>query len=551
MTTGIRNRLVVLTAGLIVASAAAQAGPKPNIIVIYADDMGYGDCTANNPESKIRTPHIDQLAEEGIRFTDAHSPAATCTASRYGLLTGTNPARRGVVNGLTGLGAVIDKDEVTIADLLRAQGYVTRMVGKWHLGFRLHGEGPKKAFDFSKPLIGGPLDCGFDSYFGVRKAIASPPYFFIKDRAPAAKPAEHTLASKRTRRTSDKDPRTVYRPGDTAPGFVHEACNATLCDDVVRIIKEHAASGKSKPLFLYYAMLEPHTPWLPTKEFVGKSQAGTYGDYIVQLDHEVGRVLGALKESGLDRNTLVVFSSDNGAMWRLPDIERFGHRANGIFSGTKGTAWEGGHRVPFIVKWPGKVPASTVSGAVINHSDLFATLADLFKVDVAKTYPGSASDSYSFAPVLEDPRKEHRRPGMVVARGGYRSGDWKLRFRQRGANPVDYKVSGAVLHDLSKDPTEETDLSESHSETKARLFAAYQQFIADRNLKPLAVQFLERKSRKTGRSRKPQQKTPSAREGTGRKAKGRRPGTGVLRVPQDADLTENESPMSASVRKRQ
>jgi len=153
---------------ILMLASTAHAAEKPNIIVIYADDMGYGDCTVNNPESKIPTPNIDRLAAEGMRFTDAHSPSSTCTASRYGLLTGINPARTGVTNRITGLGPVIGEGELTLADFLKEQGYVTRMVGKWHLGFELHGDGPRKTFDFSKPLTGGPLDCGFDYFFGVR-----------------------------------------------------------------------------------------------------------------------------------------------------------------------------------------------------------------------------------------------------------------------------------------------------------------------------------------------------------------------------------------------
>lgn len=490
------------TVSLLILTLAgiSYAAEKPNIIIIYADDMGYGDCTVNNPDSKIPTPNIDRLAKEGLRFTDAHSPSSTCTASRYGLLTGTCPVRRGVVNGLTGLGPVIDKDEVTVADLLKDQGYVTRMFGKWHLGFQLHGDGPRKTFDFSKPLVGGPLDCGFDSFFGLPKAPSGPPYFFIQGRNPVAKPTEETPGTKRLAKTNGEDNRTAYSGGDIAPGFVPELCNSQLCDDVVRTITEHAKSDGNKPFFLYYAMLEPHVPWLPTEEFGGKSKAGPYGDYIVQLDHEVGRVLLALKESELEEDTLVIFSSDNGAMWRSQDIEQFSHRANGQFSGTKGTAYEGGHRVPFIARWPGKVPTSTVTDALINHSDLFATLADLFNVDVTKDYPGSAQDSHSFLAVLSDPRSKHQRPGMIVTPGSYRLGDWKLRFR-RGGGSTNHTMSEAMLHNLSDDPAELNDVSDAHSETKTRLFADYQQFIVDRTLKPLAIQVAERKSTKKTRTR--------------------------------------------------
>jgi len=521
----------------LITCLSAQAADKPNIIVIYADDMGYGDCTANNPESKIPTPNIDRLAKEGLRFTDAHSPASTCTASRYGLLTGVNPARRGVVNGLTSLGPVIDIDEVTVADLLKDQGYVRWMVGKWHLGFEMFGDGPRKSFDFSKPLVGGPLDCGFDSFFGLTKAPSGPPYFYIRGREPVTRPTATTPGTKRDLKANSKDSRTAYAGGDIAPGFVPEECNARLCDDVIKTITEHSKSGGNKPFFLYYAMLEPHVPWLPTEEFGDKSKAGPYGNYIVQLDHEVGRVLQALKESGLEDETLVIFSSDNGAMWREPDIERFGHRANGIFSGTKGTAFEGGHRVPFIVRWPGTVLASTATGALINHSDLFATLADLFNVDIAKAYPGSASDSHSFLPVLKEPTSKHERPGMIVTPGSYRLGNWKLRFR-RGGGATDHKISEAVLHNLADDPAELKDLSDAHAKTKARLFVDYEHFIADRKLKSLALQVAARKSKK---------KTRSAGTRAGKGGNNAKTFRGTVQIP--GDLTKDQRARIASVTK--
>lgn len=206
----------------------------------------------------------------------------------------------------------------------------------------MYGEGARKTFDFSKPLVGGPLDCGFVSFFGLTKAPSGPPYFYIRGREPVARPTEKTLGTKRDFKANDKDSRTAYAGGDIAPGFVPEECNAAFSDEAVKIVNEYAEAGLGKPLFLYYAMLEPHVPWLPGEDFAGKSEAGSYGDYIVQLDHEVGRILATLKETGLEKDTLVIFSSDNGALWRPQDIERFGHRANGVFSGTKGTAYEGG-----------------------------------------------------------------------------------------------------------------------------------------------------------------------------------------------------------------
>ncbi len=467
-----------------------SSAEKPNIIIIYADDMGYGDCTANNPESKIPTPNIDRLAKEGLRFTDAHSPGTTCTASRYGLLTGINPARRGVVNGINGLGPVLEAGELTIAEMLKAQGYSTRMVGKWHLGFELVAtDGRRPILDLAKPLVGGPLDHGFDSFLGMNSAMSSGPYYYIRNRGPEVLPTETTKGTK----TKDRDRRETYAAGDLATGFVHEEVNSRLCDEVTGILKEHGTKNDPGPLFLYYAMLEPHTPWLPEEQFAGKSGAGSYGNYVVQLDHELGRVLNALKESGMENDTLVLFSSDNGALWPEADMEKYGHRANGPLAGGKARPEEGGHRVPFIAFWPGQIPAGTTTDALINHTDILATLAEL--LDLEDVDLQDAIDSHSFLPVLREPNAEHERPAMAVTAGSFRQGDWKLTFNRgrRSAGPDGRDVDQASLYNLADDLGETQDLSQSQPERKRQLFAAYREYFADLKLKPLAIQVAERK----------------------------------------------------------
>lgn len=483
--------LLVLVLGVGTHAACAE---KPNILVILADDMGYGDCSAYNPESKIVTPNIDRLAREGMLFTDAHSASATCTASRYGLLTGINPARRGVVNGITGLGPVLEDHEVTVAELLRDQGYTTRMVGKWHLGFEMKAAKPRPVYDFTKPLVGGPLDQGFDSFFGLRSAVSAAPYFFIRDRSAEAVPAETTKGNK----AKDVDRRLTYGAGDIAPGFVPEEAPGRLCDEVVTLLREHAESTSGEapnPLFLYYAMLQPHTPWLPEDRFGGKSGAGSYGDYLVQMDHEVGRVLDALKENGYDQNTLVIFSSDNGSLWPEADIEKWGHRANGPLAGGKALPEEGGHRLPFIVRWPGQVPAGATTDATINHTDFLATLAELFELDLEEVAPEAIVDSHSFLPVLKDPTTTHERPAMSVTAGSFRLDDWKLTFNRgsRAAGPDQREADNASLYHLAEDLGETQDLSESQPERKAQLFAAYRRYFASLKLKPLAEQVQAKK----------------------------------------------------------
>jgi arylsulfatase A len=437
---------VVYAISAIMGSACAGADTgKPNIIFIYADDMGYGDCGVYNPGITIPTPNIDQLARDGLRFTDAHSPYATCTGSRYGLLTGTNPARTGVSNPITSAGPAIGMNEVTIAQFLKDQGYTTKMLGKWHLGFDIPKEGSKKKLIGT--LTGGPLDRGFDYFYGNESS--GPSSNPIKGRQKVSESIDANME------------------------------NRYLCEDAVRIIKEQAASDQSKPLFLYYALLEPHNPQIPEKEFQGGSGAGAYGDYIVQLDHWVGKVIDALRETGLEQNTLVIFSSDNGAskanMSTCP-----GHAANGVLAGHKASSYEGGHRVPLIMKWPGGIPVSTVSTALVNHTDFFATFAELFNVDLAATHPGSAPDSYSFLPVLKDPSAQHNRPPMVAVKS-YRKGAWKLIADDRKGKAEDVDME---LYNLEKDLSEQTNLVTTYPEIAQELFAEYKEFLAARKLKP-------------------------------------------------------------------
>lgn len=493
---------------------SSNAADKPNILFIMADDMGYGDCTAYNPESKVRTPNIDRLAREGLLFTDAHSASATCTASRYGLLTGINPSRRGVVNGITGIGPVLEKHEVTIAELLREHGYSTSMVGKWHLGFEMKPAKPRPVYDFSKPFTGGPIDHGFDSFFGLRQAVSSAPYFYIRDRDSVAIPSETTPGTRTIAKAEGKNPRTAYGPGEIAPGFVPEEAPGRLCDEVVALLKDYASgSDQTKPFFLYYAMLQPHTPWIPEDRFEGKSKAGPYGDYLVQMDHEVGRVLETLRDTELDRNTLVIFTSDNGAHWSDEDIERWGHRANGPLAKGKAHPEEGGHRLPFIARWPGVTPAAARTDATINHTDFLATVADLLGVEPEKLAPEAVKDSHSFLSVLRDPEATHERTAMAVTTGSFRQGDWKLTFNRgrRSAGPKEREAGNASLYHLAEDLGETQDLSASHPERKQQLFAAYQEYFADRKLKPLAEQVAARKANKKPetKSSNPRTKKPS------------------------------------------
>ena len=478
---------------------ATQAAEKPNIIFILADDMGYGDCSINNPESKIPTPNIDRLAKAGVRFTDAHSAASVCTPSRYGLLTGTCPARTDISNFTAGRGPVIAPDEVTIADLLKDQGYATHMIGKWHLGF----EGGKSAFDFSKPLTGGPVDCGFDTYYGVNKAPGSPPYFYIRGREPIAKPDGSIDGNEE----KGKDRRKVYRKGEAAPGFKPEEVTEMLCREAVRIIREHGDSEKEQPFFLYYALTSPHSPWLPADKFEGRSEAGMYGDFIVQLDDEVGRVVKALEESGMEKDTLVIFSSDNGPMWRDEDKEKFGHHASGVFREHKASPYEGGHRVPFIATWPGKIAPGTLSDSTVNFTDFFATLAEMFDRDLQEEYPGMARDSFSFYPALLEPEKRIPRPPMIVGNYSLRMDDWKLVARKMGKKGGIPAVTDVRMFDLAEDLSEQTDLASARPERLQVMYDYYREFLESRELETEAS---AKPAGKQGKGGSPRQATQPA-----------------------------------------
>lgn len=467
--------LVILSTSIVLGSdVLGIKNAKPNIIIILADDMGYGDCGVYNPESKIKTPHIDQLAKEGLRFMDAHAASSTCTPSRYGLLTGVDPSRTGVLNTLLKRGApIIAEDETTIATLLKDQGYITKMIGKWHLGFDMDTSGKKPVFDFSKPLIGGPIDHGFDSFFGIHSSIGSSPMFYIRDReavVPPTKPVTWTQV---------KSGRKSQVKVIAAEGFLFEEASPSFCKEAVETIRAHAISTEGKPLFLYYASSAPHQPWVPTKDFKGKSKVGLYGDFIMQVDDVLGQINTALKETGLDQNTILIFTSDNGAgPGAVSEMSIQGHDSSGSLRGSKASSWEGGHRIPFVLKWPSTVSANTETNAVINFTDCFATFANLLDVDLEQNYSGQAVDSYSFFPIIEDFSSKHTRPSMVHRLGAIREGDWKL-----GSGGKTLIKSKMELYNLADDIAETNDLSDVYPERREQLFKKHQIFIKNRKLK--------------------------------------------------------------------
>ncbi|TWU34233.1 sulfatase family protein [Novipirellula artificiosorum] len=393
---------------------------RPNIVLILVDDMGYGDPGCFNPESKIPTPNIDSLATSGMRFTDAHAPGPLCHMSRYGLMTGMYPFRINVNRWPTQ--PLIEPGQMTVASLLDSQGYETAMVGKWHVGFKENG--------YDHPLPGGPVDVGFDSFFGIRASTDIPPYFYIRDNHAVAPPSE-TIAANRSPGWSPIQG-AFWREGGIAPGLELEDVLPRFTEEAITVIDKHRQSQigpNADPLMLYLAFPAPHTPWLPSPAFQNKSGAGMYGDFLVMVDAMIGRVLDKLEEAGMSDNTMVIFTSDNGPVWYDEDVKRLGHDSSGGLRGMKADAWECGHRMPMIVRWPGKVKPGSVSNQLVSFVDFLATFADVTGQQLEE---GDGPDSMSFLPALlgKASVETKMRDTLVLKSGSglmmVRQGDWKL-----------------------------------------------------------------------------------------------------------------------------
>lgn len=409
--------LLLLFAVCVLFNGSVFAGERPNVVIILVDDMGYSDAGCYNPNSKIPTPHIDSLAQAGMRFTDAHSPGALCHPSRYGLMTGQHPFRIDYTPWRKQ--PLIRKGQTTLPSLLKSAGYRTHMVGKWHLGFKEDG--------YDKPLPGGPTDVGFDTYFGIRASTDIPPYFYIRGNQAILPPTDH-IGDNNSEGWSYIQG-AFWRAGGIAPNLKLHDVLPRFTDEAVSVIQKHAAAGTDDPMMLYLAYPAPHTPWLPDAEYVGSSKAGMYGDFLVMVDAMIGRVLKALDAAGMSDDTLLIFTSDNGPVWFEVDNERFGHHSTAGLRGMKADAWEGGHRMPFVVRWPGHVKAHSTSDQTICFTDIMATLAAVTGTPLPKN---AGPDSFDFLPVLKGKQpanKAIRGPIVIPAQGGtmsIRSGDWKL-----------------------------------------------------------------------------------------------------------------------------
>ena len=444
--------------------AAATAADHPNIVLILVDDMGYGDPGCYNEESKIETPYFDRVARTGMRFTDAHAAGALCHVSRYGLLTGRHPFRAPVEKWRTQ--PVIEEGQETIASLLKKQGYQTAMVGKWHLGFAENG--------YDQPLPGGPADRGFDSYFGIRASTDIPPYFYIRGNR-AVHPPSNQIEANNTEGWSPIQG-AFWRAGGIAPDLKLEEVLPRFSSEAIEVIENR---DDAKPLFLYLALPAPHTPWLPSAEFTGKSKAGMYGDFTTMVDAEIGRVLAALERENISDETLLIISSDNGPVWYDEDVERTGHDSSGGLRGMKADAWECGHRMPFVVRWPGKVQPGSVTDATICFTDVMATFAAITGAELADD---AGPDSFDFSNVLlgSQPEGKPVRSSLAIPAGGgvfsIRSGKWKLITglgsggfsKPRKVAPEPGGPTGQ-LYDLSQDAAETRNVFLDHPDVVARL----------------------------------------------------------------------------------
>ena len=485
-----------------------RSTPKPNIVFILADDMGYGDLGCQNPDSKIPTPNLNRLAKQGMRFTDAHSPSAVGRGTRYGLLTGRYPWRAKLKRGVQQCwsGSVIESDRLTVGRLLQRHGYDTACIGKWHLGMdwpttdgkppicvgRTKTEDGRTNVDFTKPIDNGPTAMGFDYYFGVLATHFSP-YCFIEN--------EHTLGIPSVPKKG-----IPGCPGPMLEGWRLEEILPGLMKKAVDYIDAKGGRGDHKafrqkegtPFFLYLPLTAPRIPIVPASEFQGKSGASAYGDFVHQVDHVVGRVIEALERNSFGENTLVIFTSDNGSPGRdgtnmsgaVNSVRRFGHNSSYIYRGIKADVWDGGHRVPFVARWPGRIRSGDVSTELVCHVDLMATCAAILGVELPDD---TGEDSYNILPALLGEKLDKPIARAIVHHSGngmfaIRRGKWKLILGRGsgGWSGKGKKTDPPVqLYNMQEDKSEKINLCSEHPEVVETLTKLLEKYRKQGRSRPL------------------------------------------------------------------
>ena len=468
---------------------------RPNVIYVLADDMGYGDVSAFNEGAVFKTPNFDEMCENGLAFTDAHATSAVCTPSRYGILTGRYNWRSrlkcGVMSGYSS--PLIEDDRMTVGHLFQKNGYTTAAIGKWHLGMEFAKDGtfmelPEfetcRGVDYSKKIEKSPVTRGFDYYYGISASLDMAPYIYIENDRFTMMPDHET----------EDSGKRFWRKGPTAPDFKHEEVLPRLTDKVLKKIEEY----KDRPFFIYFPMPAPHTPILPSEKFMGKSGTNEYGDFVLMCDDVIGQITDKLKELNLYENTIVIFTSDNGCspMADLEELLSAGHNPNYIFRGHKADIYEGGHRIPLIVRWPEKIPGGNQCDHIVCLSDFMATMADYLGDKLPQE---AAVDSVSNLPLWLDADAPSVREDVVHQSVdgslSIRKGKYKLEMCP-GSGGWSYPASGEEtddmphfqLYDLENDIREQTNIIELHPAIVTYLKGILADYIRRGRSTPGAVQ---------------------------------------------------------------